>query len=50
MSNMNKNLNTITVTPEKDLVASFVTKFSNELKLLIEGHPKEMVERGTGGL
>ena len=43
MSNINENQNTIIVTPEHDLVASFVTEFSNKLKLLIEGHPEEVV-------
>ena len=43
MSDIIKNQNVITVMPENDLVASFVSEFSNELKPLIEDHPKEIV-------
>ena len=43
MSDIKKELNTILVTPEKDLVASFVTEFSNELKSLLEEQPEEIV-------
>ena len=43
MSDIRKKQNTIIVTPDKNLVASFVTEFSNELKPLIECCPKEIV-------
>jgi anti-sigma B factor antagonist len=43
MSEIKKKQNSIIVKPGKDLVASVVTEFSNELKPLIEEHPKEIV-------
>ena len=43
MSKITEHQNMITVMPEKDLVASFVTELSNELKPLISDQPKELV-------
>lgn len=43
MLEIKKKQNSILVRPEKDLVASVVTEFSNGLKPLIEDSPKEIV-------
>jgi len=43
MSEITKSENSIVVKPNKDLVASVVSEFSDELRSLIQNAPKEIV-------